>query len=521
MSSDDRDSVGRARRPVGGSRPGLVGQSRCRASTSLGMALTMYAEVGLGDGPPGSLLVDDHHPADDRFRPTGRHRHAVGALADPDGTRARLQRSRTGRGRSGSGRAAGRAGVARIRRHRRRDARRRRATSRAMPTTSPPRCWVASWRRRAGVRSGCRSAFIPLVVVWIPAGSTSTDHSRKQLPATVSRDDAVFNIGRVAMFVAALRHGDTGALRERHRAIACTRSCASPMRRCRRRALDAGARARCLGGWLTGSGPTIALLCKADAAAGLAASLPDDGHSRCCGSTTTVSWPSSRRRRAHDGAADVDREGPPPRALDDVDLIGVLVEMAARHSASSICWRPSGRPASAAGGAATGSAWPAEPYTATSTRRARSMIQVMLPQTCLAPRATRSASTRRWRATAPSSADKPIADEGGLLEPLLGRRGRDIFASSASGSPMDRPSSPAWRRDAATSYDALSATPAHGHWATPDLGGGCTAPRRVTATYDRRQPNRAAPQRQRRQDRVDDERGHRPRRQRPEVDAGA
>lgn len=33
-------------------------------------------------------------------------------------------------------------------------------------------------------------------------------------------------------------------------------------------------------GWLSGSGPTIAMLCKADAAAGLAASLPEGGHTK-------------------------------------------------------------------------------------------------------------------------------------------------------------------------------------------------------------------------------------------------
>jgi homoserine kinase len=121
--------------------------------------------------------------------------------------------------------------------------------------------------------------FDPAVVVWIPAGSTSTDHSRNQLPATVSRDDAVHNIGHVAMLVAALAAGDTGALRDAtsdrlHQEL---RLAGAPMSQ---RALDAGLEHGAWCGWLSGSGPTIAMLCKADAAAGLAASLPDGGHTK-------------------------------------------------------------------------------------------------------------------------------------------------------------------------------------------------------------------------------------------------
>ena len=57
-------------------------------------------------------------------------------------------------------------------------------------------------------------AFDPAVVVWVPeAATTSTDHSRTTLSATVSRQDAVFNLGRVAMFVAACAVGDVAALR--------------------------------------------------------------------------------------------------------------------------------------------------------------------------------------------------------------------------------------------------------------------------------------------------------------------
>ncbi len=50
------------------------------------------------------------------------------------------------------------------------------------------------------------------LVFWTPEASTSTDESRAQLPALVPRADAVFNIGRVALLVAALYEGDVEKL---------------------------------------------------------------------------------------------------------------------------------------------------------------------------------------------------------------------------------------------------------------------------------------------------------------------
>ena len=72
-------------------------------------------------------------------------------------------------------------------------------------------------RRRGRHRRGVVQvplAFNPMVVVWVPdSTTTSTDHSRAQLPDTVSRADAVFNVGRAAMFVAACANGEVAALR--------------------------------------------------------------------------------------------------------------------------------------------------------------------------------------------------------------------------------------------------------------------------------------------------------------------
>jgi homoserine kinase len=116
----------------------------------------------------------------------------------------------------------------------------------------------------------------PRVVVWVPSSATSTDESRAALCPSVPFNDAVFNIGRATLLVAALAGGDTTALRTatEDRLHQDQRFVLAPgSRRALRMALDAGAWC----GWLSGSGPTIAALCPPDRATDLAAALPADG----------------------------------------------------------------------------------------------------------------------------------------------------------------------------------------------------------------------------------------------------
>ena len=245
---------------------------------SLGMALTLYAEVGVGDCPAGAALVDHRHPAAIAFA-------RLGGMGTP-WVRSSVPMGR-GLGYSGAVRVGG--GVAAV-------VQRLGVAWRESASTVDEILAVAAVLEGhadnaaasllGGIvaTAGGRAIRVPLgfdpaVVVWIPAGSTSTDQSRTQLPAAVSRDDAVHNIGHVAMLVSALASGDTGALRDAtsdrlHQEL---RLADAPMSR---RALDAGLEHGAWCGWLSGSGPTIALLCKADAATGLAASLPDDGHTK-------------------------------------------------------------------------------------------------------------------------------------------------------------------------------------------------------------------------------------------------
>lgn len=119
----------------------------------------------------------------------------------------------------------------------------------------------------------------PAVVVWVPPTTMSTTRSRSMLSATVSFHDAVFNVGRTALLVAALASGDVAALaratedrlHQDHRLAGAPES---------RDALASGLEAGAWCGWLSGSGPSIAFLCDRDAAEAVAAALPADGVSK-------------------------------------------------------------------------------------------------------------------------------------------------------------------------------------------------------------------------------------------------
>ena len=122
-------------------------------------------------------------------------------------------------------------------------------------------------------------ALDPIFVMWVPEFTTSTNESRGKIGPTIPLADAVFNISRTAMFVTALSTGNISLLREatKDRIHQDIRLAASPA--CRA-ALDAGLAAGAWCGWLSGSGPTVALMCDRSAAKDIAAALPADGHSK-------------------------------------------------------------------------------------------------------------------------------------------------------------------------------------------------------------------------------------------------
>ncbi len=115
------------------------------------------------------------------------------------------------------------------------------------------------------------------VVLWIPDRETSTRASRGTLPATVPFADAVFNLGRAALLVAAVTTGDTAALSAatEDRLHQDQRLAAVPESAV---ALAAARRAGAYGAWLSGSGPTVAALCsRGDHARAVADALPTAG----------------------------------------------------------------------------------------------------------------------------------------------------------------------------------------------------------------------------------------------------
>jgi homoserine kinase len=242
------------------------------------MALSLHADVGVGSPPAGARQAQPNHPASVAFRRLG----GVG----PVWVRSPIPMGR-GMGFSGSVRIGG-AVTAVVQRDGRRsldDEARSEVLAVASELEGHADNAAPSLYGGVVVCAGGRVETVPLaldpaVVVWIPDGTTtSTDHSRAMLPEMVPMADAVFNLGRVATFVAACASGDAAALRHatedrlhQPTRLAATPVCASAIDA----ALDAGAWAA----WLSGSGPTIAAMCEPGSEDQLAAAMPENGHTK-------------------------------------------------------------------------------------------------------------------------------------------------------------------------------------------------------------------------------------------------
>ena len=96
-------------------------------------------------------------------------------------------------------------------------------------------------------------------VIFLPRFSTSTREARRLLPARVSHQDAVFNVGRAALFVAAMTTGRPELLR-----VATQDRLHQPYRQVLFPAMgklfDAAVEAGALGAWLSGSGSALCAL---------------------------------------------------------------------------------------------------------------------------------------------------------------------------------------------------------------------------------------------------------------------
>jgi homoserine kinase len=245
---------------------------------TLGMALTLHAEIGLGAAPGGAQPADEHHPATVAFRahrgkgplwvrspiPVGRGMGFSGAVRVGGLVAAHAQRH-------GDDPSVLEASIAEL-------------LSLATELEGHADNVAASLLGGVVATAGGQAvrvpmSFDPAMVMWVPPSVTSTDESRTTLRTEVPLADAVFNVGHAALLVAALAAGAVSVLREatRDRLHQEGRlAAAEPSRRAIDVALSAGAWAA----WLSGSGPTVAAMCAVDEAEALAAALPDDGHTK-------------------------------------------------------------------------------------------------------------------------------------------------------------------------------------------------------------------------------------------------
>jgi homoserine kinase len=249
---------------------------------TLGMAVALHAEAAVradGDAvPDGARPADDHHPATIAFRRAG----GVGRLW----IRTSMPAGR-GLGFSGAVRVAGIV-CAHAQQHgpdpAALAARRREVLALATELEGHADNVAASLLGGVTATSGGHAVRIPMAIdaallVWVPSFTTRTDQSRNRLAADVPFADAVFNVGRAALLVAALAAGDVAALQvavadRLHQDARLAGSAPS------RVALDAAMEHGALCAWLSGSGPTIAALCDPADAERIAAALPADGRAR-------------------------------------------------------------------------------------------------------------------------------------------------------------------------------------------------------------------------------------------------
>lgn len=244
----------------------------------LGLALSLYVEMGIVDDtdlPDGAQVADDSHPGQIAFVRAGGHGRVW--------IKNEIPMAR-GMGFSGAVRVGGviaaemQSNSGTWSQH----------SSRALPIGSEleghPDNVAPSVFGGVVIVSGdlvvpVPVALDPVFVMWVPDFSTSTNESRGKIGNTIALSDAVFNMARTAMLVTAFQTGDVALLKEatQDRIHQDIRFAVSPQCKV---ALDCGLAAGAWCGWLSGSGPTVALMCEAGDADEIASALPSTGHSK-------------------------------------------------------------------------------------------------------------------------------------------------------------------------------------------------------------------------------------------------
>jgi len=111
---------------------------------------------------------------------------------------------------------------------------------------------------------------------WVPELVVPTDESRLQLPAMVSRPDAIYNLGRVGLLMSAVYERDLSLLRTatEDRLHQPQRLDAMPEVK---EAIDVALEAGAAAAWLSGSGPTVAIIVDDESSEKVEAALPPQG----------------------------------------------------------------------------------------------------------------------------------------------------------------------------------------------------------------------------------------------------
>lgn len=241
---------------------------------ALGLALSLPFDVSVGAADDAMLPADERHPLTVAYRAAGGTRPLWWRSPIPPGR---------GLGFSGAARVAGAFGGFLDAGLDEAEARSR-ALALAGELEHHPDNAGASMLGGLVVSAGGRSVRVPLgldvkVVAWWPPTETSTERSRAALPETVSFDDAVFNIGRSSLLVAALASGDLAAIAvgvgdrlHTDRRLARLPESADALERLRRSGSIAS--------WLSGSGPTVAALVHPGDADRVSSVLPAGGITR-------------------------------------------------------------------------------------------------------------------------------------------------------------------------------------------------------------------------------------------------
>ncbi len=242
-----------------------------------GMAVDLYADLGTGEAPHDAQQIDEHHPARTAFERLGG--------SGPVWLRTNIPMAR-GLGFSGAVRV-GAAALAVA--HTGRDITECAGDIMDVAGELEGHGDNAAASLHGGVVAWVQGRAVPFVVgpvlggsavvAWVPDVTTSTDASRRVLAEVVDRVDAVHNIGRATQFALAFAHDDPTLLLDAtsDRLHQAARLSGVPGAV---EAMDAAAATGAWCCWLSGSGPTVAMLAPIEVAAAVAAALPESGHTK-------------------------------------------------------------------------------------------------------------------------------------------------------------------------------------------------------------------------------------------------